>query len=217
MLTLTSYPRQAFKSEALKARVGKPSIIIHFHHCMPLPPSIHSVGYYTEAQELNRRKGGGGGGGGGGGSGAGSISGRGGGSKPSSSNTTLTSPTPGVPILSLVPQTSLTVTFNNRRLYARSMGDGGSRKYSVLKGEPFTGRDVGGGNRSQVYGNSFVLCYFFLSVDANLSWATVACMGVDTQGLNLSVVSMDLGFHSCSILLSITPGQVQIISTERPR
>jgi len=176
---------------------------------MPLPPSIHSVGYYTEAQELNRRKGGDGG--------AGSISGRGGGSKPSSSNTTLTSPTPGVPILSSVPQTSLTVTFNNRRLYARSMGDGGSRKYSVPKGEPFTGRDVGGGNRSQVYGNSFVLCYFFLSVDANLSWTTLACMGVDTQGLNLSVVLMDLGFHSCSILLSITPGQVQIISSERPR
>jgi len=181
----------------------------HFHHCMPLPPSIHSVGHYTEAQELNRRKGGDGG--------AGSISGRGGGSKPSSSNTTLTSPTPGVPILSSVPQTSLTVIFNNRRLYARSMGDGGSRKYSVPIGEPFTGRDVGGGNRSQVYGNSFVLCYFFLSVDANMSWTTLACMGVDTQDLDLNVVLMALDFHSCSTLLSITLGQVQIISSERPR
>jgi len=55
------------------------------------------------------------------------------------------------------------------------------------------------------------------SIDANLSWTTLACMGVDTQGLNPSVVLMALDFHSCSILLSITPGQVQIISTERPR
>jgi len=123
---------------------------------MLLPSSIQSDSYHTEPQELNRRKGAGGGGSGSGGGGGG-----GGRSRPSS-NTTLTSSTPGVPILSSVPQMSLTVIFNNRRLYARSMGDGGSRKYSVPKGEPYAGRNVGGGNRSQVYGNSFVLCYFTL-------------------------------------------------------
>ena len=44
---------------------------------------------------------------------------------------------------------------------------------------------------------SVTLLYF---IYANMSWTTPACMAVDTQDLDLSVVLMALDFHSRSIL-----------------
>jgi len=44
---------------------------------------------------------------------------------------------------------------------------------------------------------SVTLLFF---IYANMSWTTPACMAVDTQDLDLSVVLMALDFHSRSIL-----------------
>ncbi|KAJ3502153.1 hypothetical protein NLJ89_g9016 [Agrocybe chaxingu] len=103
-------------------------------------PFISEVHLRKGAQTIFPRKGGGGGGRGGGGGGRSSSS------KGSSSSKSSSSSSSG----STVKDASSGGTFR-----ASSSSNGGVPKSTIPQGQPFAGREVGGGTRSQVYGTSF--------------------------------------------------------------
>ncbi|KAF8223830.1 hypothetical protein L208DRAFT_1411358 [Tricholoma matsutake] len=98
------------------------------------------------SRKIFRRKGGGGGGRGGGGRGSGG-GGRSSGSKAGSiSKGSLT-----IFGASTLP---IPITSGGNFIQARPFGSGGGERYTIPPQQPFTGREAGGGTRSQVYGTS---------------------------------------------------------------
>jgi hypothetical protein len=104
------------------------------------------IPFLTQAKKptwkIFRRKGGGGGGGRGG-SGGGRSSGSKGGSTPKGSLNIAGSNRSPIPIIS-----------GGKPIQAIPFGSGGGSKYIIPAQQPFSGREVGGGTRSQVYGTS---------------------------------------------------------------
>ncbi|GLB42472.1 hypothetical protein LshimejAT787_1104870 [Lyophyllum shimeji] len=97
-------------------------------------------------KSLLRRKGGGGGGGRGGGGGGRSG---GGASRGSTSSGTKSSASTGAK-----SGPSFSINSGGKGLKASPSGAGGGPKTVIPAGQPFAGREVGGGSRSQVYGSS---------------------------------------------------------------
>ncbi|KAF9461733.1 hypothetical protein BDZ94DRAFT_1310362 [Collybia nuda] len=108
------------------------------------------IPYISEpTRKLFIRKGGGGGGGHGGGGRGGSS--RGGGGSVKSSTGAVAK---GSANFAGAGRTSIPLTSGGQSIKATPFGNGGGSKTTIPPQQPFSGREVGGGTRSQVYGTS---------------------------------------------------------------
>lgn len=116
-----------------------------------IPPHMFIPFIPKSSRKLFIRKGGGGGGGGHGGGGRGGGSSRGGGGSVKSNTGAVAK---GSPNLSGASRSPVPINSAGQSFKATPFGNGGGAKSTIPLHQPFSGRQVGGGTRSQVYGTS---------------------------------------------------------------